>query len=285
MSTIAKIFTVLNLILAAAFLGWAAQALKANQEWRQKYDKSVLDSTAAATAATTERTKLVAEVTEKDKRIQALTSELDGVKNDKARLDTTVADLNAKGAQMQSSLAAISTTLQGIEDSKAQLQKEKDQAEKAQREADTARMAADQAKADAEKMANDLKGQLDTANNSIADKEKALTTKEKERTSLETSLATLQANTHASVSDFASVPDIQAGVLDVSFTPEPGIVSLNVGSNKNVKRGYTFEIYDGKTYKGQVRVEFVHPDMCSAVIVRKVPGQTIHQGDSAATRL
>ena len=50
-------------------------------------------------------------------------------------------------------------------------------------------------------------------------------------------------------------------------------------------RGYTFEIYDGKNYKGQVRVENVREDMCTALILRTEEGQTIQSGDKAATRL
>ena len=62
-------------------------------------------------------------------------------------------------------------------------------------------------------------------------------------------------------------------------------VAVNVGSVQGVKRGYTFEIFDGATYKGQVRIEFVHGDMASGLITRTVPGQSIRQGDGATTRL
>jgi hypothetical protein len=71
----------------------------------------------------------------------------------------------------------------------------------------------------------------------------------------------------------------------VETSVAPGLVAINVGSNKGVKRGYTFEIYDGGTYKGQVRVEFVHADMCSGLITRTAPGQSMRQGDGATTRL
>lgn len=285
MSTIGKIFTVLNLILAAAFLGWAAHALNVNQEWRQKYEKNVADTSKEKSALDAEIKTVNAKLTASDKDLQAAKSERDGLKNDKDRLEAANRDATAKNTEMQASLDKISQTLQGIEESKTALQNDKEKADKAQRDADAARTAADQAKAEAEKMANELKSKLEDANNSIADLEKTRTSLQKERSSLEASLATLQANTHASVADFQSMPEIQGGVLDVSMAVAPGIVALNVGESKGVKRGYTFEIYDGKTYKGQARVEFVHGDMSSAIITRLVPGQTIHQGDSASTRL
>lgn len=285
MSTIAKIFTVLNLILAAAFLGWAASALKSNQEWREKYERRDVDAIAEKTKLDTDNRALGAKVTDLEKRNQALISERDELKNAKDRLETEVAGERTKTTQQQASLDQIAATLQGIEDTKGQLQTDKDRAEKAMRDAEAARAAAIEAQSAAEKLANELQAQLETANLSIADLEKARTTLQKDRTSLETQIETLVANTGARVEDFAPVPDISGGVLGVSMAVEPGLVSINAGSNKGVKRGYTFEIYDGKTYKGQARVEFVHPEMSSAVITIKVPGQTIRQGDSASTRL
>ena len=61
--------------------------------------------------------------------------------------------------------------------------------------------------------------------------------------------------------------------------------TLNVGSDAGVTAGMTFELYRGSTYKGQVRVQKVLNNMCSALIVRPVAGQTVGQGDSASTRL
>ena len=46
MSSIGKIFTVLNLILAAAFLGWAVHAVNANNEFKTKFEKEQADRAA-----------------------------------------------------------------------------------------------------------------------------------------------------------------------------------------------------------------------------------------------
>lgn len=285
MSSIGKIFTVLNLVLAAAFLGWAANALKSNAEWKQKYEATTVELSKAKALMSEETAKLGAAKQTAEQSVARLTTELANANNDKERLNRDLADWTQKGSTMQTSLTTISTTLQGIEAEKGKLQGDKDKAEKAQRDAEAAKTAAETARDEADKMANGLKGDLDKANNMIADLEKAKTTLQKDRSGLETQLATLVANTGAKVTDFAPVPDIPAAVLDVSMAVEPGLVALNVGSSKGVVRGYTFEIYDGKTYKGQARVEFLHADMCSAIITRKVAGQTIRQGDQASTRL
>lgn len=285
MSSIGKIFIVLNLVLAAAFLGWASNALKANAEWKSKYDKASAELTEAKKLADADKEKLNIAKTDAEKSVVRLTGEVETLKGDKERLSRDLAEWQQKGATMQTSLATISATLQGIEDSKTKLQADKDKAEKAQRDAEEAKRVAEAARDLADKNAGDLTTKLDSANATIASLEKEKTGLEKTRGSLETSLATLQANTGAKLADFQSVPDISAAVLDVSTAVEPGLIALNVGSNKGVVRGYTFQIYDGKTYKGEARVEFVHSDMCSAILTRKVPGQTIRQGDSASTRL
>ena len=108
---------------------------------------------------------------------------------------------------------------------------------------------------------------------------------QKERQSLQTSLDTLVANTGADPADFLPMPKIDGSVLGVETSVAPGLVAINAGSNQGVKRGFTFEVFDGGTYKGQVRVEFVHADMCSGLITRTVQGQSIRQGDGATTRL
>ena len=83
----------------------------------------------------------------------------------------------------------------------------------------------------------------------------------------------------AGCASIASTPAIQGRVLQVSYDLKPGLVALNVGSEQGVKRGMTFQIFSGSTWKGQVRVENVQPGMSSALITDMTAGQTIAQGD------
>lgn len=285
MSTLGKILIGLNLVLAAAFFGWAANAVKTNQEWNTKYNSVNEDLSKARKDLGDQIASLQAKGQKADQDVARLTGELEKAKNEKERLQNDLNDANAKNGTMQTSLTTLSTTYEGNAADKARLQTEKDKAEKAQRDAETAKAEAEAKRDEAEKLAADLKNSLEKANNQIADLEKAKMGLEKERASIETSLESLVVATGARPDDFKAMPEISAAVLDVSNAVEPGLVALNVGSNKQAKRGYTFQIFEGKTYKGEARVEFVHPDMCSAIITSKGPGQTIRQGDSAATRL
>ena len=98
-------------------------------------------------------------------------------------------------------------------------------------------------------------------------------------------VATLVEVTGVNIDDIQVQPQIEAAVLDVRHDLPPGLVMLNVGRDKEVKRGFTFEIYRGSQYKGQVRVENVQANVCSAIIIRSVGGTTIIQGDRATTYL
>ena len=93
------------------------------------------------------------------------------------------------------------------------------------------------------------------------------------------------AKTGVSLDQVMAQPDIAGAVISVKNDPAPGLVAINKGANDGVLRGTTFEIFQGKVYKGQVRVEFVHPTFSSAVIVRTTDGSTISQGDNAVTNL
>lgn len=79
------------------------------------------------------------------------------------------------------------------------------------------------------------------------------------------------------------MPTIHAEVVDVDT--EYRFVILNKGANDGVELGYTFEIYNTKDgYLGQVKVDQVHPNYVTATIeAERDPG--IQQFALASTRL
>jgi hypothetical protein len=285
MSSIGKIFVVLNLVLAAAFVGWAANAVNNSGEWKKKYE----DATAAATKEKAQLETELSKVRADNQQIQndknKAISDKDEAGRALARVQQELKDEQSKNAALNADITKISTTLEQINASKDKAVDDAKKAVAAQKAAEEAKRAAEDAKAAAETAQADLEGKLRTAEEQIAGLEKEKTSLAKERQSLQTSLDTLVANTGVKLSDFQNVPKIEGAVLGVETSVAPGLVAINVGSNKGVKRGYTFEIYDGGTYKGQVRVEFVHADMCSGLITRTAPGQSMRQGDGATTRL
>lgn len=80
-------------------------------------------------------------------------------------------------------------------------------------------------------------------------------------------------------------PMIDARVVAVDAGPDLVFVTLDKGRDDGVERGFNFDVYLDRTYKGRVRVREVLADRCHAVVVRTYEERTIEAGDNAATRL
>jgi hypothetical protein len=285
MSTIAKIFTVLNVILAAAFLGWAANTVQLNNEFKAKYESEQAAHNETKKLLGDDKSALAAKLTEANEARVRLQQQVEEAKAENSRVDNDNKANASRIETMEADYKKIAGTLEGLQaDSKAAHEAQL-KAQAAQHDAESKAKEATAAQLAAEAKASGLDGELIAAKEEIANKEKALAAAEKEREKVKTELATVVQVTGYKLSDIQAMPLIEGKILAVEMGVEPGLVSINRGESAQVKRGYTFEIFDGATYKGQARVEYVYGDMCSAVLVRKVKGETIRQGDGAATRL
>jgi hypothetical protein len=285
MSAIGRIFVILNLVLAAAFVGYASTSLAKGSEWKKKYEDEAKAHAATQELVETEKSKLASDLsTERGLKEQAL-AEKDA---NKAEADRNAADLETARrtiADLTASIASIEATLGGYNQTIAQVTAAKDAAVEDAREQERARVAAEAARDAAVSAQRDAQDGLAAAQDAIAQLERDLTASKKEVGRLNSQLGQVVAMTGVDLNAIAATPKIDARVLQVSYDLKPGLVALNVGSEQGVKRGMTFQIYSGSTWKGQVRVENVQPGMSSALITNMTAGQTIAQGDNAATIL
>jgi hypothetical protein len=288
MSAIGRIFLVLNLILAAVFLGWASTSLATSAEYKQKFDDEARSHAEAKALMDTEKSTLQAEVT----RLKSSNAEyLDQRDQYKQLADGYKQNLDEAGRendQMRADLAKIQASLDGYNTTISSLNDQKDRAVQQAHDAENARNEAQGAKDVADKARRDAEEKLRTAQAQIADLEKSVTSAKKGLLAMETKLATVQAAYNIPIDAVAVQPLIDGSVLQIDYSMAPGLVAINRGSNDNVSPGMVFEIYSlgaNGTYKGQARVENVHKDVSSAVLIRTVEGTTIGQGDRASTRL
>jgi chromosome segregation ATPase len=285
MSPIAKIFSVVNVVLAGLFLGWAANALSTNAEFKSKFDAEVAAHKVEHDALGAEKSTLVTNLQNSENQGQQYKSLKEEAERKLAAVQADLDSERTRNGSMNANLTTLTAQFGQIEESRNKLQADKDKAQQASHDAENAKNAAVAKQLEAEKKLSDTYTELGKAKNQIAELEKANTSLDKEKKNVDTQLASALAMTNLKMSDITSQPLIEGKVLDVSMSIEPGLVAINKGQADGVVRGYTFELYDGKTYKGQARVEYVHPNSCSAIIVRAVKGEKIRQGDSAATRL
>ena len=286
MSPIGRIFIVLNLVLAAAFLGWASSALSLSQEWKTKHD------TVASAKDQLER--------DKDTEISALRVDLNATREalDQAEEARDLAEANAtqlrsdlevarrESDQQGASLAQIAATLDDVRATIAQVSEARDRAETERREAVEARDAAQDEAQAAELAKRDAEESLSGAETRIADLEVDLQAERDRASHLDTIIAMARAKGWP-IDDLSAQPDIEATVVEARYDDSvaPGLVALNVGTAQGVQKGMTFEIFRGQTYKGRVRVETVDANRCAALIVVPIEGVQMAAGDSAATNL
>jgi myosin heavy subunit len=285
MSPIARIFSVLNLILAASFLAWASTTLAHSQDYKRKYE-------AEQAAHETTTNDMEAEISEhKTGRDQAVT-EAESFRNarDSAnervdRLEGDLGQLRSDLSESQANTQRLTNSVDAIQENNAKLQNDKDRAVETRHEAERAKESAESSQQEAESNLVDAQGEIEGLTNTVSDRDAEIVALNRSISELGTQLTTVVELTGVSFSEITAQPAIDATVVRAVHTISPGLVALNRGTKDGVKVGYTFEIYNGAQYKGQVRVENVRQNMCTALVTTSVSGTLIGQGDSAATRL
>lgn len=285
MSPIGRIFIVLNLILAAVFLAWAANNVAQSHDYKAKLNAEEEAHAATRTDLEGQVSTLRAELDTKSAEADTARNTADDATEEARRQSAQVDDLKRQLSEATAANERNSSAISEIEATLGAISTSKDEAVAAQRAAESERDDALAQAQDATTKASDLEAQNAGLNNTIAGLEAEIASLQGDIASLDTQLTTLVDVTGVSFKDIAFQQQIEASVLQAVYDIKPGLIALNVGSNDKVKRGYTFEIYDGANYKGQARVENVRDDMCTAIILRMEQGQTIRSGDKATTRL
>ena len=71
----------------------------------------------------------------------------------------------------------------------------------------------------------------------------------------------------------------------MDVTPAMNLVTLSVGKDDGVKRGFTFDVFRGSQYKGRVTVQEVDSKLCVAKYKKNLIKRDIQKGDSARTNM
>ena len=284
MSAIGRIFLILNLVLAAVFLGFAS-----NQLSQQTNATASLKAERDAHEAT--KKSLGDQLSQKSIEINQLKTDTSALRDDRDQ-QKLLADRNGQdlaqakeaNAQLRGELTGIKESLNGYNDTIASLNEQKDRLVKEKEDAVTARDAAAADKAKADQARREAEGALVAANNKIVDLEVAVTSANKTVSALDTELKTVYAATNYPRVGTPQ-PLVEGAVLGIDTSIKPGLLAINKGSNDKVTRGTVFDLYSGSTYKGRARVEIVKEDVCSALIILSVAGAPVAQGDRATTQL
>lgn len=286
MSPIGRIFVVINLVLAAVFLGVAASFLASQDHFRSDYEKEVVA-----------KSKMQSEMQAQLDAIKAETSEAkrqrEEMRNLKAQLETQVNALDQEIASKTDELSEKNALLAGFDSKVGDLAKAVEgstesvaAANEARAAAIEARVAAENAMMEAQSGKAAAEDKVNMLTDQVASLEAEINATRGQLKSTSTQLTVAMAKYGISPDELgAAAPLIDGAVLGVTTIDGSKIVQLNVGSQDQVAVGYVFEIFNGSTYKGQAQVEIVHDGTCTARMIATRDGAEVMQNDRASTQI
>jgi len=284
MSTVAKVFVVLNLIFAVIYVGFSAALLSKQENWYHKYKD--LDTTTLKTIGERDASiqKLQAEKTSAVAAEGTLRSENESLKTqmrDLTEVNKRVEKDNEDGkAELGKLREEYNVLFKDVNDQRAENERLTKDFNTVKDERDEAVKVRVQVQDDFQRFSkdnSDTKVILDDLEKRYV--EVAKTNQENENI-IATYLSKLKLRIDEAI---MKTPAIQGKVVGVS--DKYNLVMLNVGEHDQVKEGYEFTVYRGKDYVAKVKVDKVYPDMCSCYSLDEYQKDKIRQGDDAGTRV
>jgi hypothetical protein len=284
MSTIGKFFVVLNLALAALFVGISASLIGSGESYRKQLEDANATHVSTLAEKDTAFGALNAEFAQMRGERDRLSAENLTLKSDKQALNESLETASQKNSELTEKLTGIEAQLGNLESTNRDqagqiailnrtngtLRDERDAAQ-------TARTAAE-----ARATAAEEKSRL--ADGRSTDLQNALAAMQRRAENAETERDTVVALTGTDVSAIKNQPVMEGTVLSVEYVGKDAYVVIDLGSNDKVQLGYTYDVFNGSTYKGKIRIETVNQSK-SAASVTLAGTAAIAVGDRVATRL
>lgn len=284
MSTIGKFFVVLNLALAALFLGVSASLIGSGESWRKEAETA----NAQHTAALAEKDKsLAAASAERDQfrgEAARMLTENNGLKADNKALTESLETQTQKNSELTEKLTGIESKLGNLEatnkDQAGQLENLRRTANQMRDERDAAMDARDAANAAATQAQQNEK----LAMGQVADLQVKLGQATKRAETAETERDIVVQATKVDPAMLGNQPYLEGSVLSVDYAGDNAYVVIDLGSKDELRMGFTFDVFNGSTYKGKIRVETINQSKAGASVMLK-GSAPIAAGDRIATRL
>lgn len=284
MSSIGKVFIVINLVLAALFVGSAASLIQTGQDWRTKYETTDRDLKAQLATSESETAAAQDEVTQVTQQKDRIATEKSTLEADKAALEDELNTEREINADMRERLTSIDGKLGDLESTNRQqesriatlneqvgtLRGERDSALDARDAAEGARATAERSSETVSRERDELEVALGRANEKVASKD--------------AKLAEVAKLYKVDLNNLNDQPDLSGRVTSVDSSLGTTVVVINLGKNDGVKPGHTFDVYDGGVYKGKIYVETVNSSQ-SAATISLVGDGTIGVDDAVVSRL
>jgi len=284
MSSVGKIFVVVNLVLSllvVGSLGALLQASKATAEENVALEKQLTDTQAEHDQELSDRTAELRSVEQEKQLLENSNQDLivtaKNAESAKQKQEADNQDLRGDLSKLTSNYSLLQGDLSARDQANRDLQGRNDTLTRQAQDALSDARDAEQARRDAVDRSTAHSRQIATLED---EKAEALA-----RAHEAEMLVEVAQDSGFNPSLILGMPTINAEVADVDN--EFNFVILNKGSEDGVELGYTFEIYNTEDgYLGQVKVDQVHPNYATAKIQAVNPdGPGIQRFALATTRL
>jgi hypothetical protein len=283
MSTIGKFFVVLNLALAGLFVGSAASLISKSDSYRVQLEAKAVEMDAMQV--------------EKDETISVMTSNLRQSQEERNNLNHENGQLGANleaekgrgltqkqkndnlGGQLQSIEGKLNDLTQTNGDLNSELSDLRRQFETVRNERDAALDARDAASS----VSTSAVEEANMATGEASDLRLKLARETERANQVEAQLATAVSLYGIDVNTIGAQPAMEGMVTSVAEAGGTTYVVINLGKNDSVQPGFTYDVFDGSTYKGRISVLTVNESKSAATVA--MFNAPIAAGDRVVTRL
>jgi len=280
MSTLAKVFVVLNLLLAVAFLGAAAAFLGHSDNWKARHDVLKKGTDEEISGLKIAGTNKDAKITSLEGSVNQANAEKDKATKAENLISEAYNQLkkgyDESNASYQNASRALLVAQETIKNGRAlvdQLQAERQQLIDRLRAANDEAVASTTAKNNAENALELATNQLQDANTKLTNAELEL---QRTRFRLE---AIVRANPNIDVA--TEQPWQQAKVLQADNGSN--IVVISLGSEDNVKAGFKYTVSRGSSFVAEIQITNVQTKSAAGRVLTGLGKSPVRVGDDVMT--
>ncbi|MHC5038418.1 MAG: hypothetical protein ACYTHM_13985 [Planctomycetota bacterium] len=284
MSTVAKIFVVLNLVFALIYAGVAATLLQKQEHWKYRYEiekqehgltKRTLQD--KVDELTNKNDTLIKEVDSWRNKVDALETANQQLKDDNINIEKKWNEMKANYDSLNEKYKALAEDLTEVQKQKDELQRQLNQANEEKADA-VHRM--DQSIDDRQR----LQQQLEDMKVNLGNLQRRHVDLAKKKAELEWLIAQVQEKVGVEVlKGLITPPKIDGSIIGVSG--RVNLVVINVGEDDGVRVGFEFTIYRGNSYVGKMVVEKVYPRQAAGRVMLNMSKDKVQQGDKVSTHV
>lgn len=288
MSVVAKVFIVVVALLSLVFLGVSATLYSYRTDWRmatlhlqQQYQRMVQQKNETIRAQEQQVESLSRFLQVRDSENQQIRDQIDDLGSGLAQSEARLAAAQQQNSIIMQQNSTLLETLARKDQDIASLREEV-------RRQGTELAQANEDKRTAQQQVARLMSQLGETEQHLGELRTLYETNRRRLADLQLVVDALNAAgvpISLLVVGSPPTPPVDGIVMAVKTDIDPNLVLLSVGADDNVQVGFVFTVYRGGTFVGQVIVDRVLPDVSACRVMFTAEGQSIREGDSAATRL